>query len=45
MISYQDCFGTSALHEAAGAGWINLVNMLLTAGARPLLQDENGKSP
>ena len=45
MVSYQDLFGRSALHEAAGAGWIDLVNMLLTAGARPLMQDEDGKSP
>ena len=35
----------SALHEAAGAGWVNLVSILLTAEARPLIQDEDGKSP
>lgn len=45
MVSYQDLFGRSALHEAAGAGRVDLVNMLLTAGARPLIQDEDGKSP
>ena len=44
-VSYQDLFGRSALHEAAGAGWVDVVNMLLTAGARPLIQDEDGKSP
>lgn len=44
-ISNRDFFGTSALHEAAGAGWVNLVNILLTAEARPLIQDEEGKSP
>ena len=45
MVSYQDFFGTSALHEAARAGWVDIVNMLLTAEARPLVQDEDGKSP
>ena len=44
-ISNQDSFGTSALHEAAGAGSIDLVNMLLTAGAKPLIRDKDGKLP
>ena len=45
MVLIKDSIGTSALHEAEGAGWIDLVNMLLTAGARPLVQDEDRKSP
>lgn len=42
-ISNQDSFGTSALHEVAGAGSVVLVNMLLTAGAKPLIRDKVGK--
>lgn len=45
MVSDQDSFGASALHEAAGAGSVDLVNMLLTAGAQPSMQDKDGKSP
>ena len=44
-VSNQDLFGVSALHEAAGAGWVDPVKMLLTAGASPSIKDEDGRSP
>ena len=40
-----DSFGTSAIHEAAHAGWDDIVNILIEAGADPLPMDLNGKSP
>ena len=45
MVSDQDNFGTSALHAAAEAGWDDLVDMLLKAGARPSPKDEKKKTP
>ena len=40
-----DSFGTSAIHEAAHAGWGNIVEILIKAGADPFSMDRNGKSP
>lgn len=45
MISRQDDFGTSALHEAAQAGWDDLADMLLNAGAPPSPKNKEGKAP
>lgn len=45
MISRQDSYGTSALHEAAKAGWNDLVHILLEAGAQPNLIDDEEESP
>ena len=44
-VSNQDQFGVSALHEPAGAGWVDPVKMLLKAGASPSIKDEAGRSP
>lgn len=40
-----DSFGTSAIHEAAQAGWDDIVDSLIKAGADPFPMDRNGKSP
>ena len=40
-----DSFGTSAIHEAARAGWDDIVVILINAGADPFSTDRNGKSP
>ena len=45
MVSYQDDFGMSALHEAAQAGWYDLVDMLLKAGAQPSPRNKEEKAP
>lgn len=44
-ISNQDDFGRSAMHEAAQAGWDDLVDMLLQARAQPSPKDQNEKAP
>jgi len=44
-VSEHDCHGTSALHEAAGAGWEDTVNILLEAGAQPFLVDDENNIP
>ena len=40
-----DSFGTSAIHEAAQAGWDDIVEILIKAGVEPFSMDRNGKSP
>ena len=40
-----DSLGTSAIHEAAQAGWDDIVVSLIKAGADPFSMDRNGKSP
>lgn len=45
MVSDQDDFGTSALHAAAEAGWDDLVDMLLKAGAPPSPKNKEEKPP
>ena len=40
-----DSFGTSAIHEAARAGWDDIVDDLIKAGADPTSMDRNRKSP
>lgn len=45
MISYQDSYGKTALHEAAQAGWNDIVEILIEAGADPSLVDDEGKTP
>jgi ankyrin repeat protein len=40
-----DSNGTTALHEAAQAGWVDLVNMLLKADAQTWPLDKQEKSP
>ena len=40
-----DSFGTSAIHEAAQAGWDDIVDILIKAGADPISMDQNGKTP
>ncbi len=45
MISEQDSYGTSALHEAAKSGWNDLVQMLLKAEAQPGLMNDEETSP
>ena len=40
-----DSFGTSAIHEAAQAGWDDIVEILMKAGVDPVSMDRNGKSP
>ena len=45
MASAQDEFGTSALHEAAQAGWEDLADISLKAGAPPSLKDKKEKTP
>ena len=40
-----DSFGTSAIHEAAQAGWDDIVEILIAAGFDPYPTDRNGKSP
>ena len=44
MISKQDPYGRTALHEAARAGWNDVLNGLLKAGAIPSLEDYQGKT-
>ena len=45
QITYQDDFGTSALHEAAQGGWADIIDMLLKAGAASSLMNEEEKPP
>ena len=45
LISKQDWYGITALHEAARAGWVDIVEILLEAGAQPSVTDEVKKSP
>lgn len=45
MISYQDSYGKTALHEAAQAGWDDIVEFLINAGADPSLVDDEEKTP
>ena len=40
-----DSFGTSAIHEAAQAGWDDIVELLIKAGVDTFSMDRNGKSP
>ena len=40
-----DSFGKSAIHEAAQAGWDDIVEILIKAGVDPFPMDRNGKSP
>ena len=40
-----DSFGISALREAAQAGWDDIMEILIKAGAGSVLIDRNGKSP
>ena len=40
-----DSFGTSAIHEAAQAGWDDIVVILIKAGADPFSMDRNEESP
>ena len=40
-----DSFGTMAIHEAAQAGWDDIVDILIKAGADPFSMDRNGKTP
>lgn len=40
-----DSFGTSAIHEAARAGWDGIVVILIRSGADPFPMDRSGKSP
>lgn len=40
-----DSFGTSAMHEAAQAGWDDIVKILIEAGFDPFPIDRHGKSP
>ena len=44
-VSSRDAYGTSALHEAAQAGWGDIVRMLLDAGAEPFPIDDEEKTP
>ena len=44
-ISEQGSYGRTALHEAAQAGWEDLVRILLKAGADPYGEDDEGKTP
>ena len=44
MISKQDPYGRTALHEAARAGWDDVLNRLLKAGANPSSEDFQGKT-
>lgn len=45
MISYQDSYGKTALHEAAQAGWDDIVELLIEAGADTSSVDLGGKTP
>lgn len=45
MISKQDSYGRTALHEAAQAGWEDIVGMLIKAKADPSTMDYEGKTP
>ena len=45
MISKQDLCGRTALHEAALAGWEDIVTLLLEAGTNCSLEDDEGKTP
>ena len=40
-----DSFGTSAIHEAAQAGYDDIVHILIEAGADRTSMDRNGRSP
>lgn len=43
LLSYQDLYGKTALHEAAQAGWDDIAEILIEAGADPSLVDNEGK--
>ena len=45
VISISDRSGRTALHEAAQAGWDDIVSMLVDNGADPSLMDEEEKTP
>lgn len=45
MVSDQDKLGMSALHEAAQAGWDDLVDILLKAGAPSSPMNNEKKTP
>ncbi|KAF6228937.1 hypothetical protein HO133_007049 [Letharia lupina] len=45
LVFSQDDFRTSAVHEAARAGWDGLVDVLLQAGAPPSPKDKDEKAP
>lgn len=44
-INSQDAHGQTALHVAAGRGWLDIVAVLLAHGADPDLRDCDGKAP
>ena len=45
LVFSQDDFGTSAVYEAARAGWDDLVGILPQAGATPSPKDKGEKAP
>ena len=45
IISIPDRKGRTALHEAAQAGWDDIVSMLIENGADPSLKDDKEKTP
>ena len=45
VVSISDRDGRTALHEAAQAGWEDIVSMLIDAGADPSLMDDEEKTP
>lgn len=45
LVFIQDDFGTSAVYEAARAGWDDLVGILSQAGATPSPKDKDEKVP
>ena len=45
VVSISDGDGRTALHEAAQAGWEDIVSMLIDAGADPSLMDDEWKTP
>ena len=44
-ISNADWYGRTALHEAAQAGWDDIVSMLIKAGANSSLMDNEDRTP
>lgn len=44
-ISNADCYGRTALHEAAQAGWVDIVSILINAGADPSSMDNEKETP
>ena len=45
IISFSDRNGRTALHEAAQAGWEDIVSMLIENGADPSMMDDEDKTP